>query len=541
MRRYFIAMFSLIIFTSVYSQENFNLELLGNIDYDELLSDVWGYTSEDGTEYAIIGLLSGTAIISLEDPTNPQEVLFIPGAESIWRDIKTWKNYVYVVADRGTDGLLVINMSQAPENISYHFWRPEMTINNNLQEPLGRCHNLWIDEKGYAYLSGCRPQNNGGVLIFDLNQNIEFPPFIGAAAPIYSHDNIVKDNIMYSADILNGFFSVHDVSDKSSPVLLNTQNTSSNFTHNCWISDDGKHLFTTDERANAFVDAWDVSDPLNIQFLSSFRPITNKGEGVIPHNVHYFQGYLIVSWYTDGVIVIDAQKPNNLVKVGQYDTFVGPHGDFNGNWGAFPYLPSGLLLATDRQNGLFVFRPEYKRASYLEGKIVSCLDDNPIVNAKVEIISGIPNEAFTGPEGFFRTGTAFPGDYVIKITHPDYEEYITNADLLRGRVTTFDIRLIPKGSDEDCRPPLKADLDFRIFPNPASNKITLSFSQHIANHFGPFKISLHDASGRELLLSSWFSTFLELDISNYPSGVYFLELSNQKSSITIREKILVQN
>jgi len=540
MTKFFI--FTLLLLgLRAHSQENFNIEFLGNIDYDVLLSDVWGYAADDGTEYAIIGLFNGTAVISLEDPSNPKEVLFVPGAESIWRDMKSWDNYIYIVADRGEDGLLIIDMSMAPDSFSYHFWKPEITINNNLQGQLGRCHNLWIDEKGYAYLSGCRPQNNGGVLIFDLNEDPEFPTFAGAAAPIYSHDNFVKNDMMYSADILDGFFSVHDVSDRSSPVLLNTQQTTSNFTHNCWLSDDGRYLFTTDEKPNAYVDAWDVSDPLEIEYISSFRPKTNKGQGVIPHNVHYHNGFLVVSWYTDGVIIVDAHQPDNMVKVGQYDTFLGPHGDFNGNWGAYPYLPSGLLLVTDRQNGLFVFQPEYNRASYLEGRITSLESGLAVSNAKIEIISSIPNETISSPNGFYKTGTALAGTYEIRVTHPDYEEYISTADLLPGIITEYDIQLRPLGTNVDSNPISDLEKKVVIFPNPTSGHLSISFPQQIANALGPFKLSLFDSAGKEIVPSTWFNTFIEIDLSHLPAGIYISEFTNQKATILLREKIFIQN
>ncbi|TVQ47015.1 MAG: choice-of-anchor B family protein [Saprospirales bacterium] len=540
MTKIFLPLLLAFCFT-IQAQENFNVELIGSLDYDVLLSDVWGYVAEDGTEYAIIGLFTGTAVISLEDPANPTEVLFVPGAESIWRDMKIWDNYVYVVADRGTDGFLIIDMSMAPDSFNYHFHRPEITINNALQDPLGRCHNIWIDEKGYAYLSGCRPQNNGGVLIFDLNEDPEFPSFVGAAAPIYSHDNFVRNDMMYSADIIDGFFSIHDVSDRTSPVLLATQNTTSTFTHNCWLSDDGKYLFTTDERPESYVDAYDVSDPSDIKYISSFRPITNKGQGVIPHNVHYHEGFLYVSWYTDGVIIVDAHKPDNMVKVGQYDTFLGPHGDFNGHWGAYPFLPSGLLLSTDRQNGFFVFYPQHTRASYLEGRISSLETGLAVHNAKIFIEADVLNEAFSTPDGIYKTGTAFAGTYEIRVTHPDYEDYLSQADLLTGITTVYDIQLRPLGTNIAEAPPLELDQEFVIFPNPTSGHLTISFPQHIANNLGPFRFALFDLSGKEIIQSSLFTTYLEIDLSYLPFGLYVGELVNSNSSINLKEKIYIQN
>lgn len=426
-----------------FAQENFNLDLLANQDFDELVADVWGFVGEDETEYAIIGLFNGTSILSLEDPSNPTEIAFIPGANSIWRDMHNWDGHVYTVADRGADGLLIVDMANAPDSISWTFWQPLIEIGGSTRF-LERCHNIWIDEKGYAYLSGCN-LNSGGVIIIDLATDPKNPTFVGAANNVYSHDNYVVNDLLYSADINAGQFSIQDVSDRENPSLLGVQNTTSNFTHNCWLSDDGNYLFTTDERPNAYVDAYDVSDPENIEYISSFRPKTTENLGVIPHNVHYFNGFLVVSWYTDGIVIVDAHRPENMVKVGQYDTFLGGHGGFNGAWGAYPYLPSGLVLGSDRQSGLYVFEPEYVRATYLEGKVTSVMDGRPIPNVDITISSDISNGAETGSNGNYKTGSVSDGLRQVTFSHPQYKDTTIEVELIRGEVVELNVSLFPNG------------------------------------------------------------------------------------------------
>ena len=80
-----------------------------------------------------------------------------------------------------------------------------------------------------------------------------------------------------------GLFNVYDVSDKTNPILLNGAETSRRFTHNAWLSDNGKVVFTTDERGNAPVAAYDISDLSDIKFLDEFRPAASIGRGLIPH------------------------------------------------------------------------------------------------------------------------------------------------------------------------------------------------------------------------------------------------------------------
>ena len=46
--------------------------------------------------------------------------------------------------------------------------------------------------------------------------------------------------------------------------------------------------------------------------------------------------------------------PNNPIEVGFFDTS-SLSGLFDGNWGTYAYLPSGYIISSDRQNGLFIF------------------------------------------------------------------------------------------------------------------------------------------------------------------------------------------
>jgi len=107
----------LVVANLGFSQENFNFELLSNVDYvipgqtGEAGNDIWGYVSENGTEYAIVGTTINTRIYDLTDPTAPREVISIRGGRSTWRDMKSWEDYVYVTNDQTPDGLLVIDMS----------------------------------------------------------------------------------------------------------------------------------------------------------------------------------------------------------------------------------------------------------------------------------------------------------------------------------------------------------------------------------------------------------------------------------------------
>jgi len=447
------------------AQKNFNLELVSSTPLDQDIdgngNDIWGYVDSSGVEYAIMGTNRTTRIWSLEDPANPIARATIGGATSIWRDIKTFEDHIYVTTDRGTDGLLIIDMSEAPENITHTFWKPDifytetimvdsMMVDTTVAAPLETCHNIYIDtEQGYGYLSGCNI-SAGGIIIIDLKQDKKNPVQTGIADLAYSHDVYVKDDKMYTSEIFIGQFNVYDVQDKSNPILLNGAETSSLFTHNAWLSDDGNYLFTTDERPNAWVDAYDISDLDNIQFLDNYKPLETIDQGVIPHNTHYLNGNLVTSWYTDGMVINDVNKPDNIVKVAAFDENLEvndgfTNNGFHGMWGAYPFLPSGLMLGSDIESGLYVLQPVdnngnpgFQRASYVEGTVTDGMTGLAIPGVTVRIISDNPNLADTDLEGEYKTGQVTSGMFEVEFSHPLYDGVIKTAELVSGEVTIVD-------------------------------------------------------------------------------------------------------
>lgn len=434
--RYCISFLVLILPIILLGQGSKNLDLVSKVEIDTTGNDVWGFKHSNGIEYAIMGDNNSTRIISLADPSNPVEVADIPGARSVWRDFKHFNDIVYVVADRGQDGVLIIDLTMIEEDVVNHeFLNLEVTI-GDITDEIRTCHNLFVNEDGYLYLSGCNV-SKGGVIIFDLNEDPLLPVYAGIADLQYAHDVFVEGDLMYASEIFLGQLGIYDISDKANPILEGSTSTPNNFTHNAWSSHDNKYVFTTDERGESFVAAYDITDLDDIKFLDKIKPIDNVG--AIPHNTHFHENYLYTSWYTEGVRITDVTRPDNMIEVGYYDTWEGASGGFNGCWGAYPFLPSGLLLANDRQNGLFVLRPNLVRASYLEGTIVDSETGEPVNGVTVHINSDDANNEQSDASGIFKTGQCTPGEFVVTISHPDYHSIDTTVMLTSGEVTELSI------------------------------------------------------------------------------------------------------
>lgn len=445
---------SVFLFLSFFAPaQNVNTAFRSKITYpNETLANVWGYAA-DGREYALAGGAKGLIIVDITNPDQPQQIVQIPGPVSLWKEIKTFGHYAYVVSEGG-QGIQVVDLSGLPSpNLNYHFYQGDSTIQNQLNT----IHALHIDTtKGYLYAYG-GGLFDGRAKVFDLNPDPYNPVYAGTFNSSfpgnhnYIHDGYVDNDTMYSAHIYGGFFSIVDMSDKNNPVLLSTQPTPGLFTHNTWLSTDHKTLFTTDEVNNSSLSAYDISDPGNIKLLDRIK--SNPGSGSMVHNTHILGNYAVTSWYKDGFTIVDVTRPDNLVQVGNFDTYTGSGGNSEGCWGVYPFFPSGTLVATNisglgNGNGeLWIVSPNYVRACYLEGLITHAIDGNPISGATIKILNSTPlTQESSGSTGFYKAGQLQGGAFTVQVFKPGFQVALVPVLLENGKVTTLDVELFPEGN-----------------------------------------------------------------------------------------------
>ena len=439
--RYFLCT-ALLVSAAAHAQVN--MSLLGDIDYQSArnsnLSNIWGYADELGNEYALIGVngdpnqanTGGLAVVDVTDPAVPVELAFFNGANSDWREIKTYGDYAYITTEASA-GLFIVDLSPLPQST---------VLPTNIFTGSGwiTSHSLFIDEAaGKLYIHGSN-RGNGGVIIYDLTQDPMNPVEIGEYDPFYCHDSFVRGDTLYAAHVYDGFITIVDVSDPQVPVVLASQSTPNNFSHNVWLDASGDHMFTTDEVTNAYVGSYDISDLGDIQEIDRLR--SDGGSGAIPHNTYWLNDYLVTSYYTFGCVVYDASRPENLVEVANFDTSPFAGNGFNGAWGVYPFLPSGNLLISDIEGGLRILGVTYASACWLEGTVTDLGTTLPINGVELSIVGTSITDA-TGLDGIYSSGYHTAGTYDLFLQATGYADLtITGVVLANGTVTVRDAQMV---------------------------------------------------------------------------------------------------
>lgn len=405
-----------------------NINLLGQLSFNDQLADVMGYAAPNGTEYAIVGHENGVAFVSLANPANPTLVQDLPGVNTIWREIDVYQNYAYIV-NEGQDGLRIVNLSTLPGTLTYK---------DTIISGMNTGHTLYI-EGNRLYIYGS-DQDNGGATVLSL-ANPWKPSRIGAYTGRYVHDAYVRNNIAYLSEIYDGFMEMVDMTNPNNPVVLGLVTTPDAFTHNTWLNDAGNVVFTTDEVDEAWIAAYDITNPSNITEIDRIRSSLSSGLA-IPHNVKVKNDFIVTAYYKDGVNIVDCDRPHNLIEVGYYDTSPLSGGGFDGVWGLDCFLPSGNIIAADMSGGLFVLGPTYVRGCYLEGIVTDANTGNPINNATVTI-QATPIVENTNAVGNYATGTADAGTYTVVYSAFGYYDSTITVNLTNGQLVTANIPLRP--------------------------------------------------------------------------------------------------
>ncbi|MBW8002407.1 MAG: choice-of-anchor B family protein [Planctomycetes bacterium] len=325
-------------------------------------NDIWGYVSNSGREYAIIGLGEGVAFVEVTTPNNPQIIAAFPGPSTTWRDIKTYKHYAYLVGDGRHRNMQVYDMSRIDDGIVTH-------VNT---VTASRTHNVAIDtDSGMLFRTGAAHPDAKGLMIYDIKTDPANPVLVGQWNGRYVHDAqavTYKEGPYAGKEIVFAFTGFHkglhilDVTDKSNIKVLGSLDYEyGSYSHQGWLSPDKTILYLGDEMDELYAPdittttTWiiDVSDLSNPTEIGSFT----NGSPAIDHNLFTIFHLIIEANYRSGLRIFDATIPTAPVEVGYFDTYP-PDDDthYNSLWGVYPFLPSRIIIGSDIEKGLFIWK-----------------------------------------------------------------------------------------------------------------------------------------------------------------------------------------
>lgn len=410
----------------------YNVDVRSQMTNHSGANDVWGYTSPGGVELAIWGHADGTAFVDATDPSNPVEVFNVPGPFSIWRDMKTYDHYAYIVTEGGSagTGLQIVDLADPlnPVHLSTY------TANG-----FTTAHNIWIDvPEGIAYCPG----GPAGMHILSL-ADPENPVQIDLFTPYYIHDLYVGGGRAYAGAINSGTLRIIDVSNPANPFTLLTHGYPGSATHAVWPTVGLTHVATADETIGGHVKIWDVTNFNNVQLASEFY----AGDGIV-HNIFGIDDLLYCSWYTSGTRIFDITDPNDPIEIGYYDTSARSGSGYNGNWGVYPFRGDGILYSTDRQEGLFVLEFTGGAAGHIDGTVTEAGSSAPIDGATVTVVD-TPYALPTAGDGTY--GARIAGNtYQVITSKFGYAPDTTTVAVPAQGTVTHDVELpvLPLGSVE---------------------------------------------------------------------------------------------
>jgi choice-of-anchor B domain-containing protein len=325
-------------------------------------NDCWGYVSPSGKEYAIIGTSKGTSFVDISTPSDPVLVQFIAGEQSLWRDVKIYQHYAYMVSEGG-GGIQVVDLGQIDGGIV-------TLVNTILSGGNSDTHNVAIDtDSGYLYR--CGGGSGQGLRIYGLSNPVS-PNYLNSWNSRYVHDvqvvtytsgpNSGKQIAFACSGYGNGSsqtgLTIIDVTNKNNLVTkAQFYYPNPGYSHQAWLSEDRQYLYLNDEldENGVLPTTTHVINVSNISSPSHAGTFTN-GNKSIGHNLYTLGNRVFEANYRSGLRIFDVSSPVAGSEIAYFDTWPGDDKDaFNGLWSCYPYFPSGIVIGSDLERGLFVW------------------------------------------------------------------------------------------------------------------------------------------------------------------------------------------
>lgn len=351
-------------------------------------NDIWGfYDLNTEREYALIGLHNGIAIVDVSNPSAPVEIGTVAGASSTWRDIKVYqffdetnqrfRAYAYVTTDASNIGLRLIDLSTLPHGVSASVAvSPELHAHNVYITNLDYTTSLVVDGVPPVLYTAGSDLSGGRIRGYSLDVPTLLTLAAAASTGGDSHDLssvTIRDSRINQCpgatnycvvliDANEDKFQIWDATNPANLIRLSlTGYAELGYVHSAWFTRDGRYAFVQDELdeldfgTNTRVRIFDMSNLAQPVLAGTWTGT----EAAIDHNGFVRGNRYYLANYTRGLTILDISNPVQPVESGFLNTFSASNlAAFDGAWGVYPYLPSGNLLLSDINSGLFVLQDQ---------------------------------------------------------------------------------------------------------------------------------------------------------------------------------------
>jgi len=311
-------------------------------------ANVWG----DGN-YAYVGSYTATGVL-IFDISNPDSPVLVanyadPGHDSMLEDVEV-KNGVGYFASNYKGGIHIVDVSNPAQ--------PKLIT--RITSAMGgwdSVHTLLLDGN-HLYL----PHFQVDPYVQVWNVSNPAAPFLIQTFKTTDSRSIRAMSILNNHLFTSGYGGHTDIWDVTNidtvpPTLLGTINSGLN-SHSSSPTSDGHYLVSSEEfeAKGGLVKIFDISDPANPVQVSMITMSAFGIDAVSPHNPMVMGNILYHSWYQAGVLAFDITDPAHPVMVGNYDTWPGKviWGQYDGDWGVYPYLGQDRVLLSDQDTGLYI-------------------------------------------------------------------------------------------------------------------------------------------------------------------------------------------
>ncbi len=409
----------------IFSQTNSpNLKLVAHLDpLPNRTGDRASFSEVTGSgDLAILGGFEDffVWIYDLSDRNRPELLATIPIGTPAW-DVQVHGRYLFVALSGAMAWYDIIDPRQ-----------PRL-VNRYSPNPPINPHTFFV-AGNTLYVADLV---SNGIRLFDITDKKNPKPLADIIDRSWSiHDMTAIRGRLYGAWISGqAGLLVADISNPAAPRELTRVRYPQAGTHHAWPTEDEQFILTTDEvgstRHNLKI--WDARAPGQLTQVAEFTapgvvdPTTYQS---VIHNVYVRGRYAYMSYYCEGVRIVDVADPTKPQQAAFYDLNGNSAcSDFNSNWGMHPF--SKLIYASDMQEGLYVLEFTDHPAANFTGQVVNAATGAIVPGAMVYFRDEYPSTR-TNPDGEFDLPW-FKNDTMYVVTEaigylPDTSVVITRAN-----------------------------------------------------------------------------------------------------------------